>query len=992
MPPTADPPPRTNATVKLAAVVGLLAMSLGLSSYVSSPADALNAARSLFVTRTAVADPGIIDIPSPVNHTGNTEACAGYRLSHIAPSDTGYDGSLEIIGECNAYGPDYPTLVLSVRYETADRLRVRIIDSGGKAHTVPDDVVEGGWPGLFASSVTADKSNLLFEYESDPFSFKVVRKGSGEVLFDTTDSPLIFEEQYLRVGSRLPPNSHIQGLGQHNDNFNLPIHQTDYVRTLWSRDAYGVPERTNLYGTHPGYINQILGGERASSSGVFLLNSNGMDVKFPSDGQNIEFNALGGVVDVFFFNGPTPADVVRQGAEVWKPSAMVPYWSLGFHSCKYGYIDIAEVAEVVANYSLAKIPLQTQWIDIDYMHSRWINTLDTERYGLDKVRYVVDKLHEAGQDFILMVDPAVFSGTPDVSAAKYETLQTGIDADIFLRYANGDLYEGVVWPGPTAFPDWTHKRAQQWWTSEFKRFFDAETGVNVDGIWLDMNEPANFLPYLEANIYRVSIERDVPPPRPEPRIIPRSIPGFEAFQAGRNISEPLEGSKPYDGIFGDKFEGQSTVYPDPNTLDDYLSADLDNKWLYPPYRIHDRRAPPSTTDATSNQHLKNISDFSARTDLVQANGARTYDEHNLYGSRHAIRTRNALIERSPEKRPFTIVRSSFTGTPSSLWLGDNVGSWQQYAQSIRQMLQFSISGVGVVGSDTCGFIGATTETLCARWAWLGAFNTFYRNHNDLGSPPQEFYLWPLTTIAARAAGHTRLSLLDYQYTALHYHSLDGTPVLWPLSWLHPEDTAAINIETQFYFGDAVLVSPVLDDSSAAFVYLPGAVYYDFFTYERVWGGRPLTLHDVPYDTMPLHILGGRVVPLREGLSYTTQENRALPFKLVVAPDSDGTAEGRLYLDDGESLHVGDNKSDIEFTFADGKLEISGSFGYRGEGASTLDTVVFAGQDRDWVVKVDGQEVDSEYDRDAPSITVRGLKREWRATTIEVTKEQKVRQK
>jgi len=138
-------------------------------------------------------------------------------------------------------------------------------------------------------------------------------------------------------------------------------------------------------------------------------------------------------------------------------------------------------------------------MDIDYMYNRWIQTLDPDRFALEKVSYVVQKLHSLNQDFIVMVDPATFSGTPNMSVANYETFQSGMKENVFLHYPNGDVYEGVVWPGPTAFPDWTAPNAQAWWTAEFARFFNEQNGVDVDGIWLDMNEPANFLPYVSRS-------------------------------------------------------------------------------------------------------------------------------------------------------------------------------------------------------------------------------------------------------------------------------------------------------------------------------------------------------------------------------------------------------------------------------------------------------------------------------------------------------------
>ena len=277
-------------------------------------------------------------------------------------------------------------------------------------------------------------SSLQFVLTAKPFSFAIKRKASQEVIFDTKGSSLIFESQYLRLRTSLPPNPNIYGLGEDTDAFRR--NTTNYTRTLWSRDAYTVPEGTNLYGNHPIYFEH-----RPASNethGVFLLNSNGMDIKInntQATGQYLEYNTLGGIVDLYFLAGPGPADVSRQYSRIVGKPVMMPYWGFGFHQCRYGYQDYIQVAEVVYNYSVANIPLETMWTDIDYMDARKIFTLDPLRFPLPKVQELVTYLHNHNQHYIVMVDPAV-------AYQNYDAFNNGARDGIFLKNANGSIYKG----------------------------------------------------------------------------------------------------------------------------------------------------------------------------------------------------------------------------------------------------------------------------------------------------------------------------------------------------------------------------------------------------------------------------------------------------------------------------------------------------------------------------------------------------------------------
>ena len=214
-----------------------------------------------------------------------------------------------------------------------ERIHLKITDPSTPRYEVPESVFTRPDSD---STVVTQLAEIRFNYMTSPFSFSIYRASTKEILFSTASHPLIFEPQYLRVKTRLPENANIYGLGEHTNTFHLPTDNT--TLTLWSRDAYGIPTGTNLYGNHPVYFEHRISG----THGVLLLSSNGMDIKLNNSdpgGPSLEYNVIGGIIDFYFLAGSEtdPTEVARQYAALVGLPAEVPYWSFGLHQCRFGY-------------------------------------------------------------------------------------------------------------------------------------------------------------------------------------------------------------------------------------------------------------------------------------------------------------------------------------------------------------------------------------------------------------------------------------------------------------------------------------------------------------------------------------------------------------------------------------------------------------------------------------------------------------------------------
>eukprot|EP00775_Hariotina_reticulata_P012669 gene12669-12796_t len=654
----------------------------------------------------------------------------------------------------------------------------------------------------------------------------------------------------------------------------LKLPRDGHVVTLWNYDIASANAGINLYGSHPFYLQVDPDG---SAAGVFLLNSNGMDVELQE--TKLTYRVIGGVLDLYFFLGPSPEAVIQQYQEVVGRPAMPPLWALGFHQCRWGYKTLSEAEQVVANYAAANIPLEVMWADIDYMYRFRDFTFDEERFNVEQLRSFVDRLHAADQHWVPITDCGI-PHAPDDPA-----FTSGMEQGVFINDVTGHPYLGQVWPGPTHYPSFLAvNRSWGWWRQQLQHMWEqaraAGASVPYDGIWIDMNEASNF---CEGEVCRL--------PASSAAVEARSATvatGMEADADGKGSSRPSAAapaafagsgvagwwrfSKPLHGWWLGE-QALTLVRLALANCDLICTAPArDDKLSHPTYAIN---------------NLQQRTPLGSKTLPVTAkhpDGQLEYDAHNLYGLAEAAATFDALKQING-RRPFVLSRSTFAGSGrfAAHWTGDNAASWDDLRWSISGLLNSNMWGLALAGADICGFMGETSEELCARWIAAGAFYTFTRNHNAIDAPGQELYRWPLVAETARKALGMRYSLLPYLYTAFYHAHTQGGTVARPLFFAFAGDATAREVSEQWMLGDCILVSPVLREGARQVeAYFPAASWYSLWDNSHIPGPAFKTL-DVPLTDVPVHVKGGSIIPLQQPAETTAAVHRSA-VKLVVALD------------------------------------------------------------------------------------------------------------
>lgn len=253
--------------------------------------------------------------------------------------------------------------------------------------------------------------------------------------------------------------------GCYTENFNTDDPETD-------------DDSITYYKTIPFYVAL----KEEATYGIFFDNSFRSYFDMGKEmGDRIFFGAIGGQIQYYFIPGENIKEVVKNYTALTGRMEMPPLWSLGYQQCRFSYFSQEEVRELVKTFEEKDIPLDVVYLDIDYMDGFRVMTFKTPNF--DDAAGLIGDLKEKGIRTITIIDPGVKVDE------EYDVFKRGKEGNHFTKKLDGEMFIGAVWPGDSAFPDFSNKYCREWWKSELKKFI-SEHGM--DGIWNDMNEPCVF--------------------------------------------------------------------------------------------------------------------------------------------------------------------------------------------------------------------------------------------------------------------------------------------------------------------------------------------------------------------------------------------------------------------------------------------------------------------------------------------------------------------
>lgn len=257
------------------------------------------------------------------------------------------------------------------------------------------------------------------------------------------------------------------------------------------------------------------------------------------------------------------------------------------------------------------------------------------------------------------------------------------------------------------------------------------------------------------------------------------------------------------------------------------------------------------------------------------------------------------------KRAFILGRYGDWGSQRypGFFTGDAYSQWPVLAYEVAFAVRGGNVLVPYISHDIGGFHGAKIDfDLYARWLEFGTFSAILRMHSAHENPQEGNLRMPWVygergIALLRKYFTLRTQLIPYLYTYAWLAHRDSLPILRPLYLEHPDLEEAYRHPQEYFFGEQMLVAPVLDASGRQTIWLPPGDWRDFFTGKYFEGDNTFTAQ-FAVDETPVFVCQGAVIPEQSAAEYS-DANPEGPLILTVYGSGDGRFA--LYEDEGASL-------------------------------------------------------------------------------------------
>ncbi|MBN2357290.1 DUF4968 domain-containing protein [candidate division KSB1 bacterium] len=367
---------------------------------------------------------------------------------------------------------------IEIEFLQADMFRVTLKHANGEEAPLHYAVIDRKWPPVSLTikeertCIRAITDRIELRIQKNPCRLSVLDKSRRLINQDDPGMGMGWDGNEVRCWKAITADEKFFGLGEKTGDVNKRGRQY----TMWNSDVPGYGNESDpIYQSIPFFI----GLRDGQAYGIYFNNS--YRSVFNMGAGNLRyysFAADGGVLDYYFIYGPQISRVVETYSDLTGHMPMPPEWALGYQQCRWSYYPDSEVLTLAQTFRNKKIPADVIHLDIHYMDSYRVFTWDKDRFPDPKG--MLQTLQDMGFKVVVIIDPGVKKDD------AYWVAQQGLAGGHFVKYPDGEVYIGQVWPGDSYFPDFSRSQTRGWWGSLFNGLLDD----GIDGFWCDMNEPA----------------------------------------------------------------------------------------------------------------------------------------------------------------------------------------------------------------------------------------------------------------------------------------------------------------------------------------------------------------------------------------------------------------------------------------------------------------------------------------------------------------------